>query len=318
MVRMSSGLRDLQIAGRLVHKRGLPVSLIFFVTGRCNLLCTHCFYWEQLNKKKNELTPDEIDRVTRSLPNLLSVSLTGGEPYLRPDLAEIAHLFERNSGVRNIQIPSNGFSIEKTVSGAEAVLKRVKTARVATGVSLDGPPEIHNAIRQNPRSFSHAIEALDGLKKLKPRFPNLSVGVALTVSAANQDQLSEFYRYVEEELQPDAVTITLVRGNPLDPTLKNVDMQVYREFARKVVIYRKDHLRTRRWSDRLVVAKEAADLPADRRSGRRRPENLALLRRPVDRSSKRNGRRLSVRDPGPQNGECSGLRLRPCGALVIQ
>jgi len=254
---MLSGLKDFRIASRLVLKKGPPVSLIFFVTSRCNLLCTHCFYWEQLNKKKNELSTDEIDAISRSLPNLLTVSLTGGEPYLRPDLSEIAHLFEKNSRARNIQIPSNGFSIEKTVAGAEAVLKRVQTARVCTGVSLDGPPEVHNAIRQNPRSFSQALEALDGLKKLKPHFPNLSVGVALTVSAANQDQLPDFYRYVEEELQPDAVTITLVRGNPLDPTLKNVNLDLYHDFARKVIIYRKDHLRTRRWADRLVVAKEA-------------------------------------------------------------
>lgn len=254
---MLSGLKDFQIASRVVLKKGLPVSLIFFVTARCNLLCTHCFYWEQLNKKKDELSPDEIDRLTRSLPNLLTVSLTGGEPYLRPDLHEIAYLFERNSGVRNIQVPSNGFSVDKTVSGAEALLKKVKRARLSTGVSLDGPPEIHNAIRQNPRSFARAIEALDGLKKLKPRFPNLSVGVALTVSAANQDQLPEFYRYVEEELKPDAVTITLVRGNPLDPSLKNVDLGLYRQFAGKVIEYRKDHLPTKRWADRLVVAKEA-------------------------------------------------------------
>ncbi len=86
----SRTLASLSIASRLLLKRGLPVNLIFFVTSRCNLLCTHCFYWEELNKRKNELELDEIERVSRSLPNLLSVSLTGGEPYLRPDLPDIA------------------------------------------------------------------------------------------------------------------------------------------------------------------------------------------------------------------------------------
>ena len=132
-------LNDLRVAGRVLKKKGLPVSLIFFATSKCNLLCKHCFYWEELNQKKNELTLDEIEKVTQSLPNLLTVSLTGGEPYLRKDLPEIAGLFETNSRVRNIQIPSNGFLVERTVSGAEAVLKRVRKARVSTGVSLDGP-----------------------------------------------------------------------------------------------------------------------------------------------------------------------------------
>jgi sulfatase maturation enzyme AslB (radical SAM superfamily) len=249
-------LKDLQIAGRLFRKRGLPVNLIFFVTSRCNLLCQHCFYWEELNKKKNELSIDEIERISRSLPNLLSVSFTGGEPYLRPDLPEIAEAFERNSGARNIQIPSNGLLVDKTIERVTQLLAKVKRSRVATGVSLDGPEEIHNRIRQHPKSFEKAVETLRELKKLKASHPNLSVGVALTVSSANQSSLDDFYRYVESTLQPDAITITLVRGKPMDTTLKEVDLGLYREFAGRVIRYRRAHILTDSWSDQLVIAKE--------------------------------------------------------------
>ncbi len=249
-------LRDLKIASRLFVKRGTPVSLIFFVTSRCNLLCTHCFYWAELNKPKKELSLEEIEKVSRSLPNLLSLSLTGGEPYLRPDLPEIAEAFERNCGVRNIQIPSNGLLVDKTLARAEALLKKVRRARVATGVSLDGPEEIHNAIRQNQRSFQKALETLEGLKKLKPQFPNLSVGVALTVSAANQDRLDEFYEYVRDKLEPDAITITLTRGDPIDPSLKKVDLDRYHDFSKRVIDYRLKHRVSRGWMDRMVIAKE--------------------------------------------------------------
>lgn len=252
----SRTLADFSVASRLLFKRGLPVNLIFFVTSRCNLLCTHCFYWEELNKRKNELKLDEIERISRSLPNLLSVSLTGGEPYLRPDLPDIAGLFEKNSGVRNLQIPSNGLLVSRTVSAVESVMQKVRRARVCTGVSLDGPEEVHNRIRQNPRSFERALETLRELKKLKPAFPNLSVGVALTVSSANQDRLLEFYRFVEEDLQPDAITITLVRGDPLDPALKEVDLDRYRAFSEDVIAYRRGHQLRDGWMDRLVISKE--------------------------------------------------------------
>ncbi|MEE8585035.1 MAG: hypothetical protein V3T83_09310, partial [Acidobacteriota bacterium] len=67
---MPSLLDDLQIAKRLFVKRGLPVNLIFFVTSRCNLLCKHCFYWEELNKRSGELSFEEIEKISRSLPNL--------------------------------------------------------------------------------------------------------------------------------------------------------------------------------------------------------------------------------------------------------
>jgi len=247
---------DLQIAGRVAIKRGLPVSLIFFVTSRCNLLCRHCFYWEELNKKKGELELPEIEKIAKSLPNLLTVSLTGGEPYLRPDLPEIASAFERYSHVRNIQIPSNGYSVAKTLERASALLTKVREARVATGVSLDGPREIHNEIRQNARSFDCALETLKGLKELKAGHPNLSVGVALTVSSINQNRFEEFYRFVSENLQPDAITITLVRGNPLDPTLKAVQMERYTQISEDVIKYRREHRPAASWSERMVIAKE--------------------------------------------------------------
>ena len=247
---------DLSIAGRLFKKKGSPVNLIFFVTSQCNLLCTHCFYWEELNKKRDELNLEEIARITLSLPNLLSVSLTGGEPFLRKDLPEIAALFEQNSSVRNIQIPSNGFLVERTVLRAEETLKKVRRARVCTGVSLDGPEEIHNKIRQNPRSYERAILTFRELKKLKREYANLSVGIALTVSAANQNVLDDFFRYLTEDLRPDAVAITLARGNPLDPSLKDVDSAIYRKFSEKVIQYRRNNQLTDRWQDHLVVAKE--------------------------------------------------------------
>lgn len=254
--KLGQTLRAVRIGSRLVHKKGLPVSLIFFVTSRCNLLCTHCFYWEELNKKKNELTLEEIRKVSQSLPNLLTVSLTGGEPFLRPDLPDIAETFEKNSHVSNIQIPSNGLLVEKTLTSVEQIMQKVRYARVSTGVSLDGPKEIHNQIRQNSASFDLALETLKELKKLKVYFPNLSVGVALTVSSANQNQLNEFYRFIEEKLQPDALTITLVRGNPIDPSLKKVDLDIYQDFSRRVIRYRKRHRFTDTWRDRLVIAKE--------------------------------------------------------------
>lgn len=254
---LSGWWQDLRIARRLLVRRGPPVNLIFFVTSRCNLLCSHCFYWEELNGNKRELTLDEIERVSKSLSNLLSVSLTGGEPYLRKDLPEIAEAFERNSNVRNLQIPSNGLQVDKTLARAERLLTMVRRARVATGVSLDGPKDIHNEVRRDPRSFDRALETLAGLKAMKPRFPNLSVGIALTVTSANQDRLDEFFDLVEERLAPDAVTITLARGNPLDPHLKQVDLEIYRRFSRRVLDYRRTHRLTDDWTDRLVIAKEA-------------------------------------------------------------
>jgi len=123
---------DLRIAGRVAIKRGLPVSLIFFVTSRCNLLCRHCFYWEELNKKKGELELPEIEKIAKSLPNLLTVSLTGGEPYLRPDLPEIASAFEQYAGTLGAYVADTSLLLQESLQRGEMVL-----AEGAQGALLD-------------------------------------------------------------------------------------------------------------------------------------------------------------------------------------
>ena len=76
-------------------------------------MCAHCFYHDSLNKKMNELSLEEIDAFTKTMDPLLSLILTGGEPYLRHDLDQIVRIFYENTKVPIITIPSNGWYLEK-------------------------------------------------------------------------------------------------------------------------------------------------------------------------------------------------------------
>ena len=84
-------------------KNQLPSYFIFFPTSRCNLSCSHCFYHDSLNKRFNELTLDEIDTFSKTMDPLLTLALTGGEPYLRHDLDQIARIFY-NKEIKNYEI----------------------------------------------------------------------------------------------------------------------------------------------------------------------------------------------------------------------
>ena len=92
----------------LLKYKQLPSYFIFYPTSRCNLKCSHCFYHDSLNKRFNELTLAEIDKITQTMDPILSLILTGGEPYLRHDLDQIVRIFYENTKVPIISIPSNG------------------------------------------------------------------------------------------------------------------------------------------------------------------------------------------------------------------
>src|SRR5262245_16580019 len=76
-------------------------SLFLFVTSRCNSLCRTCFYFDKLNSR-DDLTFDEIMRISETAPRFRKLWLSGGEPFLREELAEIVAMFSRRNGVRNV------------------------------------------------------------------------------------------------------------------------------------------------------------------------------------------------------------------------
>ncbi|HEY4482331.1 MAG TPA: radical SAM protein, partial [Candidatus Brocadiaceae bacterium] len=90
-----------------IHNRKTPVTLTIFVTSRCNAFCNHCFYWKELNNGKDDISISNLEKLANNLNGLRQILLTGGEPFLRNELAEISKIFHRK-GVRAITIPTNG------------------------------------------------------------------------------------------------------------------------------------------------------------------------------------------------------------------
>src|ERR1700694_290053 len=82
-------------------------TVILFVTSRCNAFCKTCFYHEELNQP-GDMTFAQIEKVSRTMPAITDLWLSGGEPTLRRDVSEIIDAFIKNNGVRRIVIPTNG------------------------------------------------------------------------------------------------------------------------------------------------------------------------------------------------------------------
>lgn len=214
----------------ITESASTPVQLIHFVTSRCNARCGFCFYWNELNKVTGELTLQEIEKTTRSLPDLLYLCLSGGEPFVRTDLPEIVELYYKNTPVAQCTIPSNGSLTEKTIRDCERILKNCPEMKLVLAISLDGFPEYHDDQRKITNCFEKAVETFRRAKELQKSYKNLQLSIICTMTSGNQERVNEFAAHIKSLLNPDVFTLNLIRGSPKEAKLKDIDISYYKEF----------------------------------------------------------------------------------------
>lgn len=158
------------------------------LTERCNLGCRHCY---QTGRRQAELTTAEALAFIAEAGETVSLwsdlyglelapsfSVTGGEPLLRPDLFELLPAM-REQGFR-VHLLSNGTLIDRKSAC------RLREAGVGTvQVSMEGPVEIHEAIRGRG-SFEAAVR---GVKHLLAA--GLTVTLNMTLSRLNAGAFEE-------------------------------------------------------------------------------------------------------------------------------
>jgi MoaA/NifB/PqqE/SkfB family radical SAM enzyme len=211
----------------------MPVYLIHSVTERCNARCTHCFVDKDCGKR--ELTLEEIAGVCERMgKDLFHVCLSGGEPFLRADLPEIARIYFEKTPAQVIRISTNGFLTDRIVTGTRRLLEHPSCRNVVIEISLDDVGARHDRIRLLERSFERAIETYRALEALQEEYDNFFVNVNVTVCKSNQERLLELYAYLKNELGIRNISMTLTRGTPDDPIERQVDMGNYRAFAQTV------------------------------------------------------------------------------------
>jgi len=129
--------------------------------------------------------------------SLESVNLTGGEPTLRDDLAQIAEVIANNCpNLREISLNTNGFLTERLVAVAKEILAILgKSRKLNIYISLDGIGRIHDQVRGVKNAFGRVDKSLKFLKKLEFSYPNLHVGLNCTISKFNIKELSLVKKY---------------------------------------------------------------------------------------------------------------------------
>ncbi|MBW7906000.1 MAG: radical SAM protein [Phycisphaerae bacterium] len=142
-----------------------PSWCTYLVCYRCNARCQMCDSWRL--KPGDELTPAEVATVFGKIGRLDVVRLTGGEPFLREDMLEIAEAVRERSQPFVIHVTTNGSFPERVVEMVEG-FSRPQMLRFM--VSFDGLEAEHDRNRGEEVTFAGATETVRRLVGLRERF----------------------------------------------------------------------------------------------------------------------------------------------------
>lgn len=132
-----------------------PDSVSIIVTNSCNLKCIMCDFWKDSMKISNGINLDEFGRLFEDLKSfgVRMVQFTGGEPFLRNDLANIL----KTAKAKGLQttVVTNGTLI--TEDNILAFASNIDLAYI----SLDSPSKIqHEDIRGVPNIFEKITKSV--------------------------------------------------------------------------------------------------------------------------------------------------------------
>jgi radical SAM protein with 4Fe4S-binding SPASM domain len=153
-----------------------PFSVELYVTRRCNLNCVYCFanadFIDRTKQDQSYEMPLEkmfgiIDQLADM--RIKSITLTGGEATLRPDLPKIIkHITDK--GIK-IHFPTNAYSINDELAQKlkQAGLEEVQTKLDAAN------PEIQDKLSRVNGSYEHLIKGIEILKRNSFKVSTVSV-----------------------------------------------------------------------------------------------------------------------------------------------
>jgi MoaA/NifB/PqqE/SkfB family radical SAM enzyme len=136
-----------------------PIVVSFEVTDSCTCYCKHCDHGGPRDSSKN-LKPADYKKYMEELHPCV-VQVSGGEPLMREDLAEVVRNIKSDTGLPYIIVVSNWSRMTE-----ERYLQLKEAGADEFCVSLDFPDERHDDFRGLPGLYQH-------LSKIVPRLAAL-------------------------------------------------------------------------------------------------------------------------------------------------
>ena len=203
-----------------------PVYIIQFITQRCNARCPHCFV--DFKTAENELNLEQIEKIAKTSGKCIrNVALTGGEPFIRDDIFEIADIWYKNTPIQSLSITTNGSMPDRINEFAK------KTSKFDIPVyfffSYDFIGEKHSEYRRLKDLHLNVVESYKIIKSYGNKFQGT---FQITVAPDTYKTAIETYKYIRDELKIENLNIPIIRGDKaeiLTPEMREKLASTYEE-----------------------------------------------------------------------------------------
>jgi radical SAM protein with 4Fe4S-binding SPASM domain len=246
---------------RYLRLRGAPLKpavISLALTNRCNSHCIMCNIWKSNREipdiRSLEMPGDEIINLfSRPLfSKLVEMDLTGGEPHLRDDLADIAigigELKKRYlPRLRSIIIASNGLLPQRIISNYQKILEGLKDTNIdiVSVNSIDGIGQTHDRIRGTRDAFELSTQTIGGLLELRKAYPHFVVGIKTTILPHNVNELEAILDFALERNLFHIISSAYFTETRFRNVDKREELTLQTEEHRHILkLYNRDELQT--------------------------------------------------------------------------
>lgn len=189
--------------------KSYPYRLSLAITYSCNSKCLTCGIWklyiEKPSQRSYEMDLEEYKRLFDSLPDIIWLHLTGGEPFLRQDFVAIARYASRRfKSLTIIDTSTNGLLPTHIEKAVYEVLETEKFPFFVVGTSIDGPKSLHDHIRGVKGGWQKSFETYRRLREIAETYKNFYVHINYTISSYNAGKINELF----EEFRNNGCTIS--------------------------------------------------------------------------------------------------------------
>ena len=191
---------------RLTGKPAKLQAVSLEITHRCICRCSMCNIW-RIPKEVPDLPLAVWTGLLSSpeLEGLRELDITGGEPFLRADLAELLHWIcqaqpDHFPGLRTVAITTNGILTEHILPTVRKVIGPLQALGIdlVLACGMDGVGEGHDRVRNFPGAWDRLSATLAGLRALRMDHPNLVLGIKTTIVPQNVNELQRIASFARE------------------------------------------------------------------------------------------------------------------------